>query len=55
MSLNAWDALAGLLLVEEAGGFAAPFPGPRGLRGPAPVLACAPGIAEPLMRLVAAW
>lgn len=55
LSLNAWDALAGLLLVEEAGGFAAPFPGPKGLRGPAPVLACTPGIAEALMRLVAAW
>ena len=55
LSLNAWDALAGLLLVEEAGGFVAPFPGPKGLRGPAPVLACAPGIAELLMRLVGAW
>jgi myo-inositol-1(or 4)-monophosphatase len=55
LSLNAWDALAGLLLVEEAGGFVAPFPGPEGLHHPAPVLACAPGIAEALMRLVAAW
>ncbi len=55
LSLNAWDALAGLLLVEEAGGFAAPFPGPTGLRDPAPVLACAPGISEALMRLIAAW
>jgi myo-inositol-1(or 4)-monophosphatase len=53
LSLNAWDAMAGLLLVEEAGGFVAPFPGPRGLSGPAPVLACAPGIADALMRLVA--
>jgi myo-inositol-1(or 4)-monophosphatase len=55
LSLNAWDAMAGLLLVEEAGGFAAPFPGPQGLRVPAPALGCASGIAEPLMKLVAAW
>ena len=27
LSLNAWDAMAGLLLVQEAGGYAAPFPG----------------------------
>ena len=45
LSLNAWDAMAGLLLTEEAGGHIAPFPGPGGLRTPAPVLACAPGIA----------
>ena len=55
LSLNAWDALAGLLLIEEAGGHTAPFPGPAGLHGPAPVLACALGIAGPLTRLVGAW
>ncbi|MDQ2962676.1 MAG: inositol monophosphatase [Pseudomonadota bacterium] len=55
LSLNAWDALAGLLLVEEAGGYIAPFPGPQGLRVPAPVLACAKGIGEPLKKIVAAW
>jgi len=55
MSLNAWDAMAGLLLVEEAGGYVAPFPGPQGMRVPAPVLACAKGIAEPLTKLVGAW
>ncbi len=55
LSLNAWDALAGLLLVEEAGGFTAPFPGLKGLRAPAPVLACAPGIAAALSELVGAW
>ena len=52
LSLNAWDALAGVLLVEEAGGYAAPFPGPDGLLKPAPALACAPGIAEALKRIV---
>jgi myo-inositol-1(or 4)-monophosphatase len=55
LSLNAWDAMAGLLLVEEAGGFTAPFPGPQGITRPAPVLACAKGIAEPLKALVKAW
>ncbi|MEP6943667.1 MAG: inositol monophosphatase [Betaproteobacteria bacterium] len=55
LSLNSWDAMAGLLLVEEAGGFAAPFPGPQGIRTPAPVLACAPKIGPALMRLVGAW
>jgi myo-inositol-1(or 4)-monophosphatase len=55
LSLNSWDAMAGLLLVEEAGGFAAPFPGPKGLLTPAPVLACAKNIGSPLMQLVAEW
>ena len=55
LSLNAWDAMAGLLLIEEASGFTAPFPGPKGLRTPAPVLGCARGIADPLMRIVGAW
>jgi myo-inositol-1(or 4)-monophosphatase len=55
LSLNAWDALAGLLLVEEAGGCVAPFPGPDRWREPAPVLGCAPGIAGALRALVGAW
>jgi myo-inositol-1(or 4)-monophosphatase len=55
LSLNAWDALAGLLLVEEAGGYVAPFPGPEGMRKPAPVLACSPGISQQLVKLVGAW
>jgi myo-inositol-1(or 4)-monophosphatase len=55
LSLNAWDAMAGLLLIEEAGGFTAPFPGPNGWRTPAPVLGCARGIADPLMRIVDVW
>ncbi|HEX8009353.1 MAG TPA: inositol monophosphatase family protein [Casimicrobiaceae bacterium] len=54
-SLNAWDAMAGLLLVEEAGGYAAPFPGPRGMRVPAPVLGCAKGISAALTKIVSAW
>jgi myo-inositol-1(or 4)-monophosphatase len=55
LSLNAWDAMAGLLLIEEAGGYTAPFPGPGGLRKPAPVLGCAPGIAEAMRKVVGVW
>ena len=32
LDLSSWDAMAGLLLVEEAGGYVGPFPGPGGLR-----------------------
>jgi len=55
LSLNAWDAMAGLLLVEEAGGYVAPFPGPGGIGTPAPVLGCTKGIGEALTKIVAAW
>lgn len=52
--LSAWDAMAGLLLVEEAGGYVAPFPGPGGLAAKAPVVATAPGIAAAVAAIVAA-
>jgi len=55
LSLNAWDAMAGLLLVEEAGGYAAPFPGPDGISKPAPVLGCAKGLGEGLEKIVGEW
>src|SRR5215813_14774926 len=55
LSLNAWDASAGLLLIEEAGGYAGPFPGPAGLLVPAPVLGCAKEIAWPLVEIVGVW
>jgi myo-inositol-1(or 4)-monophosphatase len=55
LSLNAWDASAGLLLIEEAGGYAGPFPGPDGLLAPAPVLGCAKGIAWPIVELIGVW
>ncbi len=46
--LSVWDAIGGLLLVEEAGGYAAPFaPGTAATK--APCLACAPGIAAELL------
>ncbi len=50
--LSSWDAMAGLLLVEEAGGRVAPFPGPGGLTVKAPVVASAPSISAALSTLV---
>jgi myo-inositol-1(or 4)-monophosphatase len=43
---NAWDCLAGMLMVEEAGGRVSPFLGIGALLEGAPVLAAAPGVAE---------
>ena len=52
--INAWDCLAGLLIVREAGGFTADFPGNgRPLLAGGPVLAAAPQIAGPLNELIA--
>jgi myo-inositol-1(or 4)-monophosphatase len=44
--MNAWDCLAGLLLVEEAGGRIGPFPAEGGLASGGPVIAATPGIAD---------
>jgi myo-inositol-1(or 4)-monophosphatase len=44
--MNAWDCLAGLLLVEEAGGRVGPFLETGGLVDGGPVIAAAPGIAD---------
>jgi myo-inositol-1(or 4)-monophosphatase len=52
LDLASWDAMAGLLIVEEAGGHVGPFPGPDGLLARAPVIACAAGIAQPLGELL---
>ena len=52
LELSSWDAMAGLLLVEEAGGYVAPFPGPQGLAVRAPVIASAGGIGPTLHALV---
>jgi myo-inositol-1(or 4)-monophosphatase len=51
LELSAWDAVAGLLLVEEAGGYHVPF-APATPTAKAPCLACAPGIARELKELV---
>lgn len=51
LQLSWWDAVAGLLLVEEAGGRHTPF-APSEPTAKAACVACAPGIADDLLRLV---
>ncbi len=51
LHINAWDCLAGLLLVREAGGLISPFLEAGGLARGAPVLAAAPGIAAAMAEL----
>ncbi|MEY4984051.1 MAG: hypothetical protein RIR62_2317 [Pseudomonadota bacterium] len=50
LHMNAWDCLAGLLLVEEAGGRIGGFLEANGLQKGGAVLAAAPGLAELLSR-----
>ncbi|HEY7787666.1 MAG TPA: inositol monophosphatase family protein [Casimicrobiaceae bacterium] len=52
--MHPWDASAGLLLVEEAGGRVLPYPGPQGLRAGGAVLASAPALYERL-HAAAGW
>ena len=46
LHMNAWDALAGLLLVEEAGGWTNDFMSGDGLREGNAVLGCTPALKE---------
>ena len=50
--MHPWDALAGLLLIEEAGGRVGAYPGPSGLVAGGAVVGAAPGIYDPLVALV---
>lgn len=52
--INAWDCMAGLLMIREAGGWTAPFP-PHGARleDGGPVIGCAGAIRDELTALVA--
>lgn len=50
--LHSWDVLAGLLLVEEAGGWANDFTAGAGLLHGNAVLAGTPAIREPLERIL---
>jgi myo-inositol-1(or 4)-monophosphatase len=45
LHMNAWDALAGLLLVKEAGGRVGPYLQRHSIADGGPVIAAAPGIA----------
>jgi len=47
--MHAWDCLAGLLMVREAGGTTAPFPTGAALAEGGPVLAAAPGVWDDLV------
>jgi myo-inositol-1(or 4)-monophosphatase len=49
LHINSWDALAGLLIIEEAGGWTNNFLSKDGLRKGNPILVCTPELAEPLM------
>jgi myo-inositol-1(or 4)-monophosphatase len=53
LHINAWDALAGLLLVTEAGGHVNDFLAGDGLRQGNRLLACTPELAEPLEAILA--
>jgi myo-inositol-1(or 4)-monophosphatase len=53
LQLSWWDVVGGLCLVEEAGGWHAPF-APPAPTAKAMCVACAPGIADELMRVVVA-
>ena len=50
--MHPWDAAAGLLLIEEAGGRIAPYPGPAGLAVGGTVIAATPAVFEPLRALI---
>ncbi|MGV6872271.1 inositol monophosphatase family protein [Pseudochelatococcus sp. B33] len=51
--INAWDCMAGLLLIREAGGWTAPFPpAGAGLLDGGPVIGCAGGVGDDLRALV---
>jgi myo-inositol-1(or 4)-monophosphatase len=50
--MHPWDALAGLLLIEEAGGRVLPYPGGQGLAHGGRVIAAAPALYPVLERLV---
>ena len=52
--MHPWDASAGLLLVEEAGGRVLPYPGDQGMRAGGAVLASAPALYDRL-HAAAGW
>jgi myo-inositol-1(or 4)-monophosphatase len=51
LHINSWDCLAGLLLIEEAGGWTNNFLSGDALSKGNPVLGCTPGLAEELQRV----
>jgi len=53
LHINAWDVLAGMLLVREAGGWTNDFLAGDGLRTGNPIIACTPELREKLVGLMA--
>ena len=51
--INAWDCLAGILLVNEAGGYASDFLQGDGLANGGALIVCAPGIKHALIEAAA--
>ncbi len=51
--MHAWDCLAGVLLVSEAGGYVNDYLGAGGLKNGAPIIACAPAVKVPLVATAA--
>jgi myo-inositol-1(or 4)-monophosphatase len=51
--INAWDCLAGILLVSEAGGYVSDFLKGDGLANGAPLVVCAPGVKNALIAAAA--
>jgi myo-inositol-1(or 4)-monophosphatase len=51
--INAWDCLAGIALTREAGGYVSDFLAGDGLRSGNPLIACAPGLKDALIRVAA--
>jgi myo-inositol-1(or 4)-monophosphatase len=52
MSINAWDCLAAVLLVTEAGGTVSAFLDQNGVTGGGPLVAGAPGVFDALVALL---
>ncbi|HEX2727004.1 MAG TPA: inositol monophosphatase family protein [Beijerinckiaceae bacterium] len=50
LHMNSWDALAGLLLVQEAGGWTNDFLANEGLTQGNPILGCTPALTDILRR-----
>jgi myo-inositol-1(or 4)-monophosphatase len=51
--INAWDCLAGILLVSEAGGYVNDYLGAGGLTHGAPLIGCAAGVKNALIAAAA--
>lgn len=47
--IRAWDCVAGILLVREAGGYVSDFLANDGLANGNPLIACAPGVKEAIV------